>query len=212
VVIKDYLSLSTFKNIQNMQDKILILDFGSQYTQLIARRIREMNVYCEIYPFNHFPPPDNSVKGVILSGSPSSVRDKNAPVPDLRMIKGRLPLLGICYGAQYLVHGFGGEVLPSNTREYGRANLNSISSGDPLFENVRGGTQVWMSHGDTIVKWPENYEITGSTADVKAGAFHIIGEKTWGIQFHPEVYHTTDGKTILGNFVSGIEILKNTLL
>jgi GMP synthase (glutamine-hydrolysing) len=204
VVIKDYLSLSTFKNIQNMQDKILILDFGSQYTQLIARRIREMNVYCEIYPFNHFPPPDNSVKGVILSGSPSSVRDKNAPVPDLKMIKGSIPLLGICYGAQYLVHGFGGEVFPSNTREYGRANLNSINKDDLLLANVSKGTQVWMSHGDTIVKWPDNYEITGSTADVEAGAFHIKGEKTWGIQFHPEVYHTTEGKKILGNFVSGI--------
>ena len=187
-----------------MQDKILILDFGSQYTQLIARRIREMNVYCEIYPFNHFPSPDSSVKGVILSGSPFSVRDKNAPVPDLKMIKGHLPLLGVCYGAQYLVHGFGGEVLPSNTREYGRANLNSINSEDPLFSNVARGTQVWMSHGDTIVKWPDNYEITGSTADVEAGAFHIRGEMTWGIQFHPEVYHTSEGKKILENFVSGI--------
>ncbi len=187
-----------------MQDKILILDFGSQYTQLIARRIREMNVYCEIYPFNHFPAPDSSVKGVILSGSPSSVRDKNAPIPDLRLIKGHVPLLGVCYGAQYLVHGFGGEVLPSNTREYGRANLKSINTGDPLFSDIQEGTQVWMSHGDTIVRWPDNYEITGSTADVEAGAFHIKGEKTWGIQFHPEVYHTTEGKKILANFVSGI--------
>jgi GMP synthase (glutamine-hydrolysing) len=187
-----------------MQDKILILDFGSQYTQLIARRIREMNVYCEIYPFNHFPAPDDSVKGVILSGSPSSVRDKNAPIPDLRLIKGHVPLLGVCYGAQYLVHGFGGEVLPSNTREYGRANLKSINTGDPLFSDIKQGTQVWMSHGDTIVRWPDNYEITGSTADVEAGAFHIKGEKTWGIQFHPEVYHTTEGKKILTNFVSGI--------
>ena len=187
-----------------MQDKILILDFGSQYTQLIARRIREMNVYCEIYPFNHFPAPDSGVKGVILSGSPSSVRDKNAPIPDLRLIKGHLPLLGVCYGAQYLVHGFGGKVLPSNTREYGRANLKSINSGDPLFSDIKQGTQVWMSHGDTIVRWPDNYEITGSTADVEAGAFHIKGEKTWGIQFHPEVYHTTEGKKILANFVSVI--------
>jgi len=187
-----------------VQEKILILDFGSQYTQLIARRIREMNVYCEIHPFNNFPVPDNSLKGVILSGSPSSVRDKNAPTPDLKDIKGLVPLLGVCYGAQYLVHGFGGEVLPSNTREYGRANLQSVNSGDQLFKNVTHGTQVWMSHGDTIARWPDNYEIIGSTADVKAGAFHIKGEKTWGIQFHPEVYHTTEGKIILENFVSGI--------
>jgi GMP synthase (glutamine-hydrolysing) len=187
-----------------VQDKILILDFGSQYTQLIARRIREMNVYCEIFPFNHFPAPDKSVKGVILSGSPSSVRDKNAPIPDLDKIKGLIPLLGVCYGAQYLVHGFGGEVLPSNTREYGRANLIYINSADPLFNGVPSGTQVWMSHGDTIARWPDNYEITGSTTDVKAGAFHIKGELTWGIQFHPEVYHTTEGKLILENFVSDI--------
>jgi GMP synthase (glutamine-hydrolysing) len=187
-----------------VHDKILILDFGSQYTQLIARRIRELNAYCEIYPFNHFPVPDSSVKGVILSGSPSSVRDKNAPVPQLEKIKGHIPLLGVCYGAQYLVQGFGGEVLPSNTREYGRANLISINTGDQLFKNITPGTQVWMSHGDTIARIPENYEITGSTADVKAGAFHIKGEKTWGIQFHPEVYHTTEGKQILTNFVGGI--------
>lgn len=187
-----------------MQDKILILDFGSQYTQLIARKIRELNAYCEIYPFNHFPVPDSSVKGVILSGSPSSVRDKDAPIPQLEKIKGHLPLLGVCYGAQYLVQGFGGEVLPSSTREYGRANLISINTGDPLFKDITPGTQVWMSHGDTIATIPDNYEITGSTADVKAGAFHIKGEKTWGIQFHPEVYHTTEGKQMLTNFVGGI--------
>jgi GMP synthase (glutamine-hydrolysing) len=187
-----------------LQQKILILDFGSQYTQLIARRIRELNVYCEIYPYNHFPAPDAGVKGVILSGSPASVRDKNAPVPDLTEIKGRIPLLGICYGAQYLVHGYGGEVLPSGKREYGRANLISINVEDPLFNNVTKGTQVWMSHGDTIAKVPDNYEITGSTADVNAGAFHITGEETWGIQFHPEVYHTTEGEKILENFVTGI--------
>jgi GMP synthase (glutamine-hydrolyzing), C-terminal domain or B subunit/GMP synthase (glutamine-hydrolyzing), N-terminal domain or A subunit len=187
-----------------LQDKILILDFGSQYTQLIARKIRELNAYCEIYPFNHFPVPDSSVKGVILSGSPSSVRDKDAPIPQLEKIKGHLPLLGVCYGAQYLVQGFGGEVLPSSTREYGRANLISINTGDPLFKDITPGTQVWMSHGDTITKIPKSFEITGSTADVKAGAFHIKGEKTWGIQFHPEVYHTTEGKQMLTNFVGGI--------
>ena len=187
-----------------MQEKILILDFGSQYTQLIARRIRELNVYCEIYPFNHFPSPDENVKGVILSGSPSSVRDKNAPYPDLSKIRGIVPLLGVCYGAQYLVHNSGGEVMPSGIREYGRANLVYVNSSDPLFMNINPGTQVWMSHADTISTVPEDYEITGSTADVKAGAFHIMGEKTWGIQFHPEVYHTTDGTLILKNFVVGI--------
>ena len=187
-----------------MQDKILILDFGSQYTQLIARRIRELNAYCEIYPFNHFPVPDSSVKGVILSGSPSSVRDKDAPVPQLGKIKGHIPLLGVCYGAQYLVQGFGGEVMPSSTREYGRANLITIDKSDPLFKDITPGTQVWMSHGDTITRLPENYKITGSTTDVKAGAFHIKGEETWGIQFHPEVYHTTEGKQMLSNFVGDI--------
>ncbi len=187
-----------------MEEKILILDFGSQYTQLIARRIRELNVYCEIYPFNNFPEPDGTVRGVILSGSPASVRDRNAPVPDLKKIKGYLPLLGICYGAQYFVQGFGGEVLPSKNREYGRANLIDINTADPLFRNVTPGTQVWMSHGDTITLIPDNYVIIGSTADVKTGAFHIKGEDTWGIQFHPEVWHTTEGNKILANFVTGI--------
>ncbi len=187
-----------------MQEKILILDFGSQYTQLIARRIREINVYCEIYPFNHFPLPDENVKGVILSGSPSSVRDKDAPSPDLSKIKGIIPLLGVCYGAQYLVHKYGGEVMPSGIREYGRANLISLNSNDALFKNIKPGTQVWMSHADTIAAIPAGYEITGSTVDVKAGAYHIKGESTWGIQFHPEVYHTTEGTQILKNFVIGI--------
>jgi len=187
-----------------LQEKILILDFGSQYTQLIARRIREINVYCEIHPFNHFPVPDESVKGVILSGSPFSVRDKNAPTPDLSEIKGMIPLLGVCYGAQHLVHNYGGEVLPSSIREYGRANLIFVNNNDPLFTDIKPGTQVWMSHADTIAKIPDGYEITGSTADVKAGAFHIKDERTWGIQFHPEVYHTTEGTKMLKNFVIGI--------
>ncbi len=187
-----------------MQEKIIILDFGSQYTQLIARRIREINVYCEIYPYNHFPKPDNGVRGVILSGSPASVRDNNAPVPDLESIKGKVPLLGVCYGAQHLVHNYGGEVLPSKYREYGRANLVSLDDKDPLFRNVTPGTQVWMSHADTIERLPEGYEITGSTSDVKAGAYHIKGENTWGIQFHPEVYHTVEGKRMLENFVVSI--------
>jgi GMP synthase (glutamine-hydrolysing) len=185
-------------------EKILILDFGSQYTQLIARRVRELNVYCEIFPFNHFPDTDKTVKGVILSGSPFSVRDKNAPHTDLKDIKGKIPLLGVCYGAQYLAHNFGGEVMPSNSREYGRANMVSLNKEDELFRGVNEGTQVWMSHGDTIARIPDNYKITGSTADVKVGAFHIIGEQTWGIQFHPEVYHTSEGKKILENFVTGI--------
>lgn len=187
-----------------MNEKILILDFGSQYTQLIARRIREIHVYCEIYPFNHFPVPDKSVRGVILSGSPFSVRDKNSPAPDLTGIKGAVPLLGVCYGAQLLVQSYGGEVLPSKTREYGRANLVHIDQNDPFFKNISPGTQIWMSHGDTIEKLPAGYEITGSTADVKAGAFRIVTENTWGIQFHPEVYHTTEGLQMLKNFVINI--------
>jgi len=185
-------------------EKILILDFGSQYTQLIARRIRELNVYCEIYPFNHFPPVDKFTKGVVLSGSPFSVRDTNAPFPNLNNIKGVLPLLGVCYGAQFLAHNFGGEVKPSGSREYGRANLQYIDNEDELFRGVSKGTQVWMSHGDTIVRIPDNYRIIGSTSDVEAGAYHIEGEKTWGIQFHPEVYHTSEGKQILENFVVNI--------
>ena len=187
-----------------MQEKILILDFGSQYTQLIARRVRELNVYCEIHPFNHFPKPDTSVKGVILSGSPWSVRDENAPFPDMEGIKGILPVLGVCYGAQYLTHKYGGEVMPSKTREYGRAKLVKVDIADPLFQGVTPGTQVWMSHGDTIMKIPEGYQITGSTEDVNVAAFRIEGEKTWGIQFHPEVYHTMEGSKMLGNFVRGI--------
>lgn len=187
-----------------MPEKILILDFGSQYTQLIARRIRELNVYCEIYPFNHFPQPDETVKGVILSGSPYSVRDINAPLPDITTIKGRLPLLGVCYGAQYLAHCFGGEVLPSDTREYGRARMQYIDRHDPLFRGITEGSQVWMSHGDTIARIPDSYRITGSTADVEIAAYRIENENTWGIQFHPEVYHTAEGMAILGNFVKDI--------
>jgi len=185
-----------------MQEKILILDFGSQYTQLIARRIRELSVYCEIYPFNHYPAPDTSVKGVILSGSPYSVRDENSPKPDLSEIKGKFPLLGVCYGAQLLVQNYGGEVMPSKTREYGRANLIHIDETDPLFTGIKPGTQVWMSHGDTIGHIPDNYQIIGSTASVNTGAYRIRNELTWGIQFHPEVYHTTDGLQMLTNFVS----------
>lgn len=185
-------------------EKIIILDFGSQYTQLIARRVRELNVYCEIHPFNKIPELDASVKGVILSGSPYSVRDENAPKPDLSRIKGKMPLLGVCYGAQYLSHAFGGEVKPAPSREYGRAMLTVGSSEDALMKGLPVVTQVWMSHGDTIVSIPDNYRIIASTADVPVAAYRVDGEETWGIQFHPEVYHSTDGLALLKNFVAGI--------
>ena len=187
-----------------MIDKIIILDFGSQYTQLIARRVRELNVYCEIHPYNKTLKFDNTVKGIILSGSPFSVRDNNAPIPDLSLIKGVYPLLGVCYGAQYLAHNFGGEVLPSNKREYGRANLNFVDNNSELLKGISKNTQVWMSHGDTIAKIPESYDIIASTNDVKVGAYKINNETTYGIQFHPEVYHTLEGKKMLENFVVNI--------
>ncbi len=181
--------------------KILIIDFGSQYTQLIARRVRELNVYCEIHPFNKIPALNEDVKGVILSGSPSSVRDEDAPKPDISAIKGKLPLLGVCYGAQLLANEYGGEVEGAPSREYGRAMLTVIAPEDPLMLGVPSPTQVWMSHGDTITRLPENYHVIGSTENVRAAAYHIEGEQTWGIQFHPEVYHSTDGTRILSNFV-----------
>ncbi len=187
-----------------MQEKIIILDFGSQYTQLIARRIREINVYCEIHPFNNAPELDDSVKGVVLSGSPFSVRDENAPIPDLANIKGKMPLLGVCYGAQFLSQFYGGEVQPSKTREYGRANLEFIDGSSELMHNVSTHSQVWMSHGDTIVNLPENYKIVASTKDVKVAAYKVEGETTFGLQFHPEVYHSTEGSEILKNFVVGV--------
>lgn len=183
---------------------ILILDFGSQYTQLIARRVRELNVYCEIHPFNDFPKIDGHIKGVILSGSPFSVRDANAPVPNLEEIKGKLPLLGVCYGAQFLAQSNGGNVEASETREYGRANLSFANHNHQLLENVPAESQVWMSHGDTIKSLPENFEVICSTHEVKYAGYHIKGENTYGIQFHPEVYHSVDGKTILQNFVLGV--------
>ncbi len=185
-------------------EKILILDFGSQYTQLIARRVRELNVYCEIHPFNHMPEIDESFKGVILSGSPYSVRDAVAPQPDLSQIKGKLPLLGVCYGAQYLSHAFGGEVQPAPSREYGRAMLTVGDAENPLMKELPAKTQVWMSHGDTITSIPSNYRVIASTEEVKVAAYCIDGEPTWAIQFHPEVYHSTDGMQLLKNFVVGI--------
>ncbi len=185
-------------------EKILILDFGSQYTQLIARRVRELNVYCEIHPFNKIPEIDSEVKGVILSGSPASVRDEDAPKPDLSQIKGKLPLLGVCYGAQYLAYAYGGEVEGAPSREYGRAMLSVVAPEDPLMHGLPSPTQVWMSHGDSITSVPANYEVIGSTEDVKYAAYHIGGEMTWGIQFHPEVFHSTDGPKLLSNFVMDI--------
>jgi GMP synthase (glutamine-hydrolysing) len=187
-----------------MQEQILILDFGSQFTQLIARRLREMNVYCEIHPFNKIPEITSNIKGVILSGSPHSVRQENPLNPNLENIKGKLPLLGICYGAQLLAHFYGGEVGKSNSREYGRANLSFVEDNNPLFKDISNESQVWMSHADTILKIPANYSIIASTHDVKVAGFAITNEQTWGIQFHPEVYHSTDGATLLQNFVKGI--------
>ncbi len=187
-----------------VQEKILILDFGSQYTQLIARRVRELNVYCEIYPYNHYPTPDKSVKGVILSGSPFSVREPESPAPALDHIRGHFPLLGVCYGAQYLAKISGGDVQASKHREYGRANLQSFNAENSLFRYISPNTQVWMSHGDTITKIPQNFSIIGSTADVHVAAYQVENEQTWGIQFHPEVYHSTEGAQILKNFVCDI--------
>jgi GMP synthase (glutamine-hydrolysing) len=186
-----------------MQEQILILDFGSQYTQLIARRLRELSVYCEIHPYNKIPSITPDIKGVILSGSPHSVREENPPKPDLSNIKGKIPLLGVCYGAQYLAHFHGGEVGKSSHREYGRANLNFIGKSE-LFKAISNNSQVWMSHADTILRIPDNYEIVASTSDVKVAGFHVKGEKTYGIQFHPEVYHSTEGIQLLKNFVYDI--------
>ena len=185
-------------------EKIIILDFGSQYTQLIARRVRELNIYCEIHPYNKIPTLNADVKAVILSGSPFSVMDENCPIPNLDGIKGRFPLLGVCYGAQYLVKSNGGEVVPSKIREYGRANLSYIDVTSPLMIGVLNNSQVWMSHGDTISELPEGFNVIASTKDVKVAAYKIQEETTYAIQFHPEVYHSTDGKQILQNFLLDI--------
>ena len=187
-----------------MQEKILILDFGSQYTQLIARRVRELNIYCEIHPYNKIPELTGNLKGVILSGSPHSVREENAPIPNLENIKGKLPLLGVCYGAQHLAHKFGGEVLPSQIREYGRANLSYVDETHPLLKGVPNGSQVWMSHGDTISTLPDGYKVIASTKDVECAGYYLENESTYAIQFHPEVYHSTDGATLLKNFLVDI--------
>ncbi|MEX0360420.1 MAG: glutamine-hydrolyzing GMP synthase, partial [Allomuricauda sp.] len=191
-----------------MQNNVLILDFGSQYTQLIARRVRELNIYSEIKPYNNPPKDLSAFKAVILSGSPFSVRSEDAPHPDLTEIKGKIPLLGICYGAQYLSHFNGGSVAPSATREYGRANLSTVEKGETFLEGVEIGSQVWMSHSDTIKELPTGAVRLASTHDVENAAFRIEGEQTFGIQFHPEVYHTKDGKQLLENFLVKIAGLK----
>jgi len=187
-----------------MQETILILDFGSQYTQLIARRVRELNVYCEIFPFNKIPAYASRVKGIILSGSPCSVRDAEAPFPNLLGIKGNIPILGVCYGAQYLAQFSGGEVAPSKIREYGRANLSFVDTENELLNGMSSGTQVWMSHADTILTIPDSFSIIASTPDVEFAGYKVKGEPTYGIQFHPEVYHTMEGMKLLDNFVIGI--------
>ena len=184
-----------------MLEKIVILDFGSQTTQLIARRLRELNVYCEILPYNKFYENDEQIIGVILSGSPFSVNDPEAFKPDLSAVRGKYPVLGICYGAQYLAYSCGGKVEKGDSREYGRARLNPTNTGDKLMTNIPSHSQVWMSHGDTITVLPAGFHVIAETEDVQAAAFHIENEKTWGVQFHPEVFHTEIGTTLLNNFL-----------
>ena len=183
-------------------EKILILDFGSQTTQLIGRRIRELHVYSEIVPYNKFPNDTTNIKGVILSGSPFSVYDKEAFTANLSLICKKFPVLGICYGAQFISHAAGGTVGPTHTREYGRANLNAVDTTDPLLAGIFNGAQVWISHGDTIIETPEHFKTIASTTDVEIAAYKVEGEQTWGVQFHPEVYHSEIGMTLLENFVT----------
>ena len=187
-----------------MQEKIIILDFGSQFTQLIARRVRELNIYCEIHPFNHVPEFDQTVKGIILSGSPYSVRQDEPPHFDYKRYKDQYPILAVCYGAQYLAHFHGGEVQASSTREYGRANLQYIKPANLLFKDVPSGSQVWMSHADTIVSIADDFEVIASTDSVRVAAYQVTNSQTYGIQFHPEVTHSIDGKQLLQNFLVDI--------
>jgi len=187
-----------------MLEKIIILDFGSQYTQLIARRVRELNVYCEIHPFNNIPELSADIKGIILSGSPYSVRQEDAPQIDLKRFHNVYPVLAVCYGAQYIAQHSGGEVQASSSREYGRANLNYVDSNNRLFKNISVDSQVWMSHGDTITVVPENFELIASTDSVKVAAYQVRDSETYAIQFHPEVTHSTDGKQLLENFLVDI--------
>jgi GMP synthase (glutamine-hydrolysing) len=192
-----------------MEEKVLIIDFGSQYTQLIARRLRELNVYSEIHPCTHLPKLDDDIKAVILSGSPYSVNDGILPNIDLTQFRGKYPLLGVCYGAQMLANQNGGFVVPSKIREYGRAKLKSIED-NILFKDISVDSQVWMSHGDTIQQIPSNFTLIASTDTVNVAAFKIEGEATYAIQFHPEVTHTTDGKTLLHNFIKHVAGLKQS--
>lgn len=187
-----------------MTDQILILDFGSQYTQLIARRVRELDVYCEIHPFNHFPELTPNIKGIILSGSPCSVRDADSPRINLDLFRHKIPILGVCYGAQLMAQQLGGDVLPSQHREYGRAKLEIVDEDSSLLAGLTDTSQVWMSHADTIVRIPDNFHIIASTESVEVAAFKIENELTYGIQFHPEVTHSTEGKKLLQNFVLNI--------
>ncbi len=186
-----------------MRETILILDFGSQYTQLIARRVRELNVYCEIHPYNNCPEPGEDVKGVILSGSPFSVYDPESPKPDLSIF-GELPVLGVCFGAQYIAKSTGGNVVRSEIREYGRANLSFVNNENILLKGVELNSQVWMSHADTISEISDEYELIASTSEVKIAGYASKNKPLFGIQFHPEVYHSTDGKQMLENFVVGV--------
>ena len=187
-----------------MQQKIIILDFGSQTTQLIGRRVRELDTFCEIFPYNKFPKDDPDIIGVILSGSPYSVHDKEAFKANLDLFVGKYPVLGICYGAQYIAHANGGKVEQTGTREYGRANLETIDMDCAVFKGFEKGSQVWMSHGDTITSIPEGFHVTGSTGDVKYAAFANEADRVWCVQFHPEVYHSTQGMQLLRNFVVDI--------
>ena len=186
-----------------MQQKIIILDFGSQTTQLIGRRVRELDTFCEIMPYNKFPKDDPSVIGVILSGSPYSVHDPEAFKVDLSQFVGKVPVLGICYGAQFISHTLGGRVEKADSREYGRAHLETIDLSNPLFRGFEKGSQVWMSHGDTITAIPDGFEVIGSTKDVKNAAF-CCSSRIWAVQFHPEVFHTLQGSLLLKNFVVDI--------
>lgn len=183
-----------------MHELVLVYDFGSQYTQLIARRIRELNVYCEIHPWNSIGEIPTNCKGVILSGSPYSVRQSDAPNPNLSQIIGKVPLLGVCYGAQLLAQQHNGEVAASNTREYGRAMLRIVSE-NVLLKNMSQSSQVWMSHGDSINQLPEGAQCLCSTDDVVNAGFQLHGSSTFGVQFHPEVYHSTEGSQLLRNFL-----------
>jgi len=192
------------KSYKYMQQKIIILDFGSQTTQLIGRRVRELDTFCEILPYNKFPKDDPSVIGVILSGSPYSVHDPEAFKVDLSQFVGRVPVLGICYGAQFISNTLGGKVEKADSREYGRANLETINLDNPLFKGFEKGSQVWMSHGDTITAIPSDFEVIGSTKDVKNAAFASTKQPVWAVQFHPEVFHTLQGTQLLKNFVVDI--------